>query len=81
MCQGEGGAQGVYGSYVCAIGVQQREPSVLHLIVVAVTGECGASHSASFPALSLRQCGGEEGSLNSACHKSVHGPVASVTAP
>ena len=52
---------------VCAIGVPQREPSVLHVIVDAVPGECGASHSSSLPVSALCWHGVVAGLANSAC--------------
>ena len=51
---------------MCTIGVQQRELSVLH-VMVAVPGECGASHSSSLLVSALCGCGVMAGSMHSAC--------------
>ena len=46
--QGDGCIQGVCKCSVSTVGVQQREPSVLHQIVDAVSSEEGANLSPSF---------------------------------
>ena len=51
---------------MCTIGMQQRQPSVLHMIH-AVPGKYRASHSSSLLALALCGCGVVARSMNSAC--------------
>ena len=55
-------------------GVQQREPSVLQVIVDSVSGMEGASHSSSSPTSVPRDEAGEKPSLNSICLMPHSGP-------
>ena len=57
-----------------ATGVQQREPSVLQVIVDSVSGMEGASHSSSSLTSAPRDDAGEKHSLNSICPIPHSGP-------
>ena len=66
--------QGVLMCMSSATGVQQRKPSVLHVIVDAVSGVEGASHSSSSLASVPRCDVGEKPSVKSICLTPRSGP-------